>query len=129
MFLNSLSIDFATVKADLSPDPRSEEIAKFTNKDSTCKVLVTTYNLGATGLNMHAEYTSVVCLESPTNFSAFLQAVGRVHRLGQSTLQKVWFLVQDSTIQRWSEFNNTVKILPQIAAQRHDKFWIWQTLL
>ncbi|GIK00118.1 hypothetical protein Aspvir_004136 [Aspergillus viridinutans] len=43
-------------------------------------------------------------------------AVGRVHRLGQRSRQKVWLIFQEHTISRWVECNNMLKALPELAA-------------
>lgn len=86
MFLAALGVDFQVIRAGMSVEARSTAIQQFTNLESTTTVLVTTFNCGALGLNMHANWNA-------------------------------WILFQDHTIQRFTEYNYTNKILPQIAAQ------------
>ncbi|KAJ5162548.1 Helicase C-terminal [Penicillium capsulatum] len=117
MFLAALGVDFQVIRAGMSLEARSTAISQFTNPDSTTTVLVTTFNCGALGLNMHGNCSRIVLLEGSQNYNSVFQTVGRIHRLGQSEAQKAWIVFQDHTIQRFSEHNCTKKILPQIAAQ------------
>ena len=117
MFLAALGIDFVVIRAGMSLDSRTAAVQRFTNPSSTTTVLLTTYNCGALGLNMHAECSRVVLMEAAQNYNNVFQTVGRIHRLGQTQPQKAWLLFQDHTIQRLIEHNSTRKILPQIAAQ------------
>jgi hypothetical protein len=117
MFLAALGVDFQVIRAGMSLEARSTSIELFTNPESTTTVLLTTFNCGALGLNMHANCSRIVLLEGSQNYNSVFQTVGRIHRLGQSEPQKAWILFQDHTIQRFMEYNCTKKILPQIAAQ------------
>ncbi|KAF4242548.1 hypothetical protein CNMCM8980_000506 [Aspergillus fumigatiaffinis] len=97
-----------------------EAAAEFTDTRSSCRILLTSYQCGAHGLILHAECSRVILLEPPLNPNTLFQAVARVHRLGQRSSQKVWSIVQEHTISRWIECNNTLKALPQFSAQLHD---------
>ncbi|CAG8881166.1 unnamed protein product, partial [Penicillium egyptiacum] len=66
---------------------------------------------------MHAQCSRIIVMESALNHNSLFQTIGRIHRLGQRDEQRAWLLFMDHTIQRYMEFNNTTKILPQIAAQ------------
>ncbi|KAJ5689111.1 hypothetical protein N7462_003503 [Penicillium macrosclerotiorum] len=120
MFLDALSLDFVSIRAGMPSEMRTAAIAQFTKEVSTTNVLVTTYNCGATGLNMHANCSRVVLMEPALNFNSLFQTIGRIHRLGQTAPQRAWVFFQDHTIQRWVEYNNTTKVLPQVAAQFYD---------
>ncbi|KAF3022323.1 hypothetical protein E8E15_008695 [Penicillium rubens] len=65
----------------------------------------------------HAPGFRIVLLEAAQNYNGLFQAIGRVHRLGQTVEQKAWYLFQNHTIQRLQEFSCTKKLLPQLAAQ------------
>ncbi|OQE14420.1 hypothetical protein PENFLA_c038G03647 [Penicillium flavigenum] len=86
---------------------RTAAIQRFANPNSTTTVLLTTYNCGALGLNMHAECSRVVLIEAAQNYNRVFQTVGRIHRLGQTQPQKAWLLFQDHTIQRLMKHNST----------------------
>ncbi|KAJ6121236.1 Helicase C-terminal [Penicillium sp. IBT 18751x] len=100
----------------MSLEARTAAIQQFTNPNSTATVLLTTFNCGALGLNMHAHCSRIVLMEGSQNYNSVFQTIGRIHRLRQSEPQKAWILFQDYTIQRFLEYNSTKKILPQIAA-------------
>lgn len=120
MFLHALGLKYVTIAGGSRMADRSDAVAKFTDRRSACTVLLTTYNCGALGLNLHTHCSRLVLMEPSLNFNAEFQAIGRVHRLGQRKPQKVWRLFQDHTISRWIEWNNQRKILPQLAAQHQD---------
>lgn len=120
MFLDALGVEHVTIRSSMSPEPRTIAANKFTSRDSRCDVLITTFNFGATGLNLHENCSRVIVLEPALNINTLLQSVGRVAKgLGQTEPQKVWILFQDHTICRYLEASSTKKALPQIAAELH----------
>ncbi|KAI9370901.1 hypothetical protein BJX61DRAFT_544160 [Aspergillus egyptiacus] len=120
MFLDAISVPFVTIRSTMNETTRSQSVAMFTDVNAQCDVLLTTYQVGAHGLNLHGACANVVLLESANNVSIILQAIGRLHRIGQLLKQKAWLLFQDETIARFIEYNAAKKGLPLIAAQLHD---------
>ncbi|PLB43337.1 hypothetical protein P170DRAFT_481285 [Aspergillus steynii IBT 23096] len=95
----------------------NEEVAHlFDASDSGIAVLLVTFHVGAYGLNLHHNCSRVVVAETPRNMNTLWQAAGRVHRLGQRHEQNVWTLRQALSIERYLDWNNTRKAIPQIAA-------------
>lgn len=117
MFLSATGADFTVIHAGMSVERRSAAIQQFTNPGSTTAVLLTTFNWGSLGLNMHGCCGRIILLEGSQNYNGVFQTVGRTHRLGQAHPQKAWLFFQDHTIQRLMEYNCTRKTLPQLAAQ------------
>lgn len=122
MFVCRLGLRTVSVTASKSPEERAAAVAEFTSARSACQVLITTYNCGATGLNLHASCHVVILLESAPNFNLETQAIGRVHRVGQMHPQRAYRFFQDHTIGRYLHYNNFKKMMPQIAAQYRDVF-------
>lgn len=54
------------------------------------QALVTTFNCGSIGLNLHDHCSRVVIMEPALNLNTLFQAIGRIHRLGQMEPQWVW---------------------------------------
>jgi hypothetical protein len=116
MFLDSLSVDFVSVRSTMQAQERISAVKRFTSGNNRCSALVTTFNCGGTGLNLHDVCARVIVMEPAMNLNTLFQAIDRV----QVSPQKVWILFQNHTFSRYQEHNNTRKILPQIAAQlRH----------
>ncbi|KAJ5394774.1 uncharacterized protein N7487_010678 [Penicillium crustosum] len=82
MFLGTLPLDFMVVRAGIPNSLRSNAIARFNDPSSSTQVLVTTYNCGATGLNIHSQCSRIVLIESALNHNSLFQTIGRIHRLG-----------------------------------------------
>jgi SNF2 family DNA or RNA helicase len=84
MFLAAIGVDFQVIRAGISLEARSAAIQQFTNPESTTTILLTTYNCGVLGLNMHANCSRIVLLEASQNYNSVFQTIGRIHRLGQT---------------------------------------------
>jgi hypothetical protein len=98
-------------------EARAVAINRFNDPSSGCQVLLTTFSCAASGLNLHEACYNIAILEAPLNISTLLQAIGRVHRLGQLHPQKIWILYCEHTFNRYIEWNNTRKFLPQLAGE------------
>lgn len=68
---------------------------------------------------MHSQRSRIILMESALNHNSLFQTIGRIHRLGQREDQRTWILFMDHIFQRYMEFNNTTKVLPQISTQYH----------
>lgn len=55
-------------------------------------------------------------LEPAKNINTELQAIGRIHRLGQEHPQRVWILFTDHSYDRSRQYSNIKKMIQQIAA-------------
>lgn len=126
MFLDSLSIDFVCLRSSTKEAERISAIEHFTNLRNRCVAPLSTYACIGHGINIHKTCPRVICLEGTLDYNMLLQAIGRVHRLGQPAAQKIWIMFQDHTISRYLEWNDARKMTPQVAAQLRKK--ISQTL-
>lgn len=80
------------------PAVKRGEIAQRFNTDSSIRVLLLTTKVGGLGLNLTSADT-VIFLESDYNPHADLQAMDRVHRLGQTKSVNVYRLVTRNSIE------------------------------
>lgn len=122
MVLQRIGLKTVSITAAKSPEERALAAAEFNNPNSVCQVLNTTYNTGGTGLNLHSCCNVVILMEPAPNFNLETQAIGRVHRIGQTRPQRAYRLFQDHTINRYITGNNFRKMLPQLAAQFAEPF-------
>lgn len=111
-----------SITASKGPEERAAAVAEFTSPRSACQVLVTTYNCGATGLNLRNSCYVAILMESAPNYNLEAQAIRRLHRIGQKRPQRAYRLFQDHTIARYLHNNNFKKMMPQIAVQCRDTF-------
>src|SRR2546430_583764 len=117
VFLDNLGMDVEVIRSQMDQEARAMAINRFNDPSSGCQILLTTFSCAASGLNLHEACYNVVVLEAPLNISTLLQAIGRVHRLGQLFPQKIWVLFCEHTFNRYIEWNNTRKFLPQLAGE------------
>ncbi|KAK2883375.1 hypothetical protein FQN49_000015 [Arthroderma sp. PD_2] len=108
------------------PSPTRMELSKGTRRfnDSTkqCDVLLTTYACGAVGLNLHKACHSVVLLEPALNINTTLQAIGRIHRLGQRFEQEVRIIFNRHSWDRYIEYNSAKKMVCQLVSDNPEVF-------
>ncbi|KAL4886442.1 P-loop containing nucleoside triphosphate hydrolase protein [Aspergillus karnatakaensis] len=122
MFVDSLGLVYTTILGGMDVDTRAESMRYFTDPNSHCQLLLTTLLMCALGLNLRESCSRTILLKTPPNLNTLLPAIGRVHRLGQTNKQKVRVLFGEHTIERYLEYNNTKKALPQLAADLDGKF-------
>ena len=71
------------MRASHSHEDRNEAIEAMNDAEDETKVLVTTYDIGGPGVNIHKACHHGIVLQLPRNFSEFYQAIMRLPRLGQ----------------------------------------------
>ncbi|KAI9035035.1 uncharacterized protein KD926_004699 [Aspergillus affinis] len=116
MFLHALGVEVTTIVAGMTTDERAHAANTFNAPDSGVSVLVTSFQTGAVGINLHDQCSRAIFMEPPQGVNGALQAMGRLHRLGQRYPQKVWILSQVQSFDAHVEDSNILKALPQVAA-------------
>ena len=77
-----LRIDVVVITAHQKPEERDRIIDRFNGDDDSAMVLIMTYAVGSTGLNLQHRCWRVHVIESAHNLGTLAQAVGRARRLG-----------------------------------------------
>jgi SNF2 family DNA or RNA helicase len=85
----------------MSAEDLAGAVAAFNDPNSDCQALTTTYNCGGTVLNLHSWCTVIILVEPALNLNLETQAIGRIHRIGQTRPLKAYRLFQDHTICRY----------------------------
>jgi hypothetical protein len=122
MVLRRIGIKSCSITATMPAQDRAAAVAVFNDPNSDCQALTTTYNCGGTVLNLHSWCTVIILVEPALNLNLETQAIGRIHRIGQTRPQKAYRLFQDHTICRYYTGNNLLKMVPQLAAQYPETF-------
>lgn len=91
--LKACDIKYQRIMASMNETTRNGNISKFL-EDDDCKVLLISDSLGSMGLNLQkANY--IFFMELPMGADKYKQAIGRVHRMGQTNRTYVYhFLVE-----------------------------------
>ncbi|GLI77524.1 hypothetical protein PoHVEF18_005814 [Penicillium ochrochloron] len=122
MFLVAMGIKYRRIHPGLLPQNRVDIVASFKSAESEARVLLTTYRCGSLGLNDHRAFSNLVLMEPDQHINGQFQAIDRIHRIGQQQPQRVWILFMEHTINRYIDYKNIEKILPQIAGEQHHNF-------
>jgi hypothetical protein len=101
----------------MEPLERLDTIKKFNDPDSGVDVLVTSLLSSSFGLNLQYCCNHLVILAAAENANVILQVIGRLRRLGQTKMQKVWVVTLARSYDNLLQHNQTVKILAQIAGE------------
>lgn len=79
--LRSLLIDARVMHAGLSNKAKSDMASEFNDANSSFKIIIMMYDVGATGLNLHIACNRVLCLTIARSRAQELQVGGRAHRV------------------------------------------------
>jgi SNF2 family DNA or RNA helicase len=67
MLLHALSLDFASITSPMGVADRTEAINRFNDPENNCSVFITTYTLGAFGMNLQSNCSRLVLMISAMN--------------------------------------------------------------
>ncbi|EZF68463.1 hypothetical protein A7C99_4982 [Trichophyton rubrum] len=109
------------ISADPSVSEREHLVQAFTTDPERVMVLVCSYNVSSTGLNLQKLCRNVVIFSPPTSKASQDQAIGRVKRLGQTHVVHVYEIrVRDSFNIR-QVISNITKAVPALVADLNSR--------
>ncbi|EGD97711.1 hypothetical protein TESG_05112 [Trichophyton tonsurans CBS 112818] len=121
--LQLVGIDAKILSADLSVSEREHLVQAFTTDPERVMVLVCSYNVSSTGLNLQKLCRNVVIFSPPTSKASQDQAIGRVKRLGQTHVVHVYEIrVRDSFNIR-QVITNITKAVPALVADLNSRIF------
>jgi hypothetical protein len=121
-FFKVLCFKTLGLRAGMSLGERAHTAARFNDPADDGQILVVTYATCSVGLNLHGSCSDMVMVEVAMSANTVLQAIGRIHRLGQSNEQRVWILSGTNTFDRFVEYNQAKKMIGQIIGMGHSAF-------
>ncbi|EFR05557.1 hypothetical protein MGYG_08572 [Nannizzia gypsea CBS 118893] len=122
LLLDLLEFKALVIHAGMDADEREQAARNFNDPAHDCQVLLTTYACGGVGLNLHGDCNTVILVEPALNVNTIIQAIGRLHRLGQQQEQEVFILFLQHSWDRFIEHNSAKKMVGQIVADNADMF-------
>lgn len=105
------------LKSNMSQEERTAAIDKFNDPKSDVDVMLFTSALGGVSLNLQSAAARIIIMELPINFYLVLQILGRVNRIGQRWLQKVWMLWVDHSFDQIALHRIFKKIVASLAGE------------
>lgn len=117
--LNLAGISCDVYHADLTSSQRSALVKGF-NEGPYPMVLVCSYYVNSAGCNMQEQCRNVHLLCTPMGIPIATQAVGRVRRLGQQKLVKVYEYRLEKSFDEEMVNNNIAKAIPALALSLND---------
>jgi SNF2 family DNA or RNA helicase len=114
-YIHNLGLEFFRLDGSIKAEDREMAIRSFNCSTSTCKIFLISTRAGGVGINLQAADT-IILYDSDWNPQQDLQAMSRVHRLGQTKSVLVLRLVTvsneiDQSIQKRINFTIEEKIL------------------
>jgi hypothetical protein len=123
--LNLAGISCAVYHAELTSAQRRELLKAF-NESSDPMVLVCSYYVNSAGSNMQHQCRNVHLLCTPMGMPIAAQAIGRVRRLGQTRIVKVYEYHLEKSFDQHMISNNISKAMPALALSLNDTNWNFQ---
>lgn len=110
--LKLVGLPVATISSSMNAQTRAATMDAWNAPDSTLRVLVLNTNVSSAGLNCHINCSVGIITSFIWNIAMYLQALGRLFRLGQKEAVK-WFLLRVAgTINDWNEERMLRKVCP-----------------
>lgn len=79
--LRAALVDARTLHSALEPSERDTLVNEFNDPQSTLRVLITTYDMGSVGLNLHHACNRVILTSPGRSWAQEAQAAGRALRV------------------------------------------------
>jgi SNF2 family DNA or RNA helicase len=115
MYLRMFGIPYLAIRSSTELNDRLVVMAQFNDLKDENLILVTTFRTCSLGINLQESCCNMVILEPAKNINTLLQAIGRIHRVGQTREQNIVVLFANGTFNRWQEFQQSKKMIAQIA--------------
>lgn len=122
ILLRVLGYNVKSIRGGMPTKKRTLVAREFNKPKSEIQVLVVTYYSCSVGQSVQKNCHNVVLLEPALSLNSTLQAIGRMHRLGQSKRQRVWILSGANTFDRYIEYKQSEKFLDRLVGQGHAVF-------
>jgi hypothetical protein len=117
------NIDVRVLHAELKSNERQEMIHEFVTKPKNAMVLVCSFYINSSGSNLQGLCRNVHLWDIPMSEALLMQAIGRVRRLGQKRIVKVYdYTVLNSFNIKQLE-NNLAKMIPGLVAELSDELF------
>lgn len=81
--LTLAGFDIESIMAIHDSDKRRKALARFNDADSRCKFLVTNFDIGGQGINVHQAASNGYVVQLAHTMDIIVQAMGRLTRIGQ----------------------------------------------
>lgn len=121
--LRLAGIDAHVYHADLDANDREKLLHQLNNKEGAYTVLICSCYVGSAGSNLQRLCRNSHQFDVPMSESIRMQAIGRIHRLGQSKIVKVYDYVVDHSFNVRQIAKNIKKAIPGMAAQLSPEFF------
>ena len=112
-----MGFEILSLRASMSQSERTETIDKFNNADANVHALVTSLKVSSFGLNLQSCCSKLIIMAVAPNVNTVIQIIGRLHRLGQSSIQKVWIVTQARSYDNFLQFEQANKMVTQLAGE------------
>lgn len=116
-FLNFKGVEVCRIDGSIAQDERDDEIKEFNTKDTKKQVFLISTRAGGLGINLTAADT-VIIFDNDWNPQMDLQAIDRVHRIGQDKPIKIFrFLINNSVEEILLAKSHSKRFLEKIVIQ------------
>lgn len=121
--LKLLQQDVHQLRADLKKDERDTLIHDFDKDPDRVKILICSYMVSASGLNLHGHCRTVIEFEPAPSEGIRKQVLGRVQRIGQKRWVRHVSLMTKNSFNTRQEASSLLKSLPALMTQLNMEVW------
>ncbi|KAJ5181125.1 hypothetical protein N7491_000679 [Penicillium cf. griseofulvum] len=118
--LRAALVDARTLHSALEPSERDTLVNKFNDPQSTLRVLITTYDIGSVGLNLHHACNRVILTSPGRSWAQEAQAAGRALRITSEFPLTVVRVATPNSHDQFRDSKQAEKACLQLAINRQD---------
>ena len=115
LFLLMVNIEFVSIRSVHTQAQRDQVVSDFNDPAHPAKVCVTSYRCSSTSSNLQKSCHNIVMLEVPGSGCTTNQTIGRVWRMGQKFVAKIYLLTTDLTYDQVIQSRAAKKYYTQLA--------------
>lgn len=102
-----------SLRSNLDASERKKIIDDFNNPQGRLHAILLNIKSSCSGLNLHFNCSDIIICCVADNVNQVLQALGRVHRIGQRLPQRIWIITLNHSYDQILQCFQTTKMVSQ----------------
>jgi Helicase conserved C-terminal domain len=117
LVVQNIGFNTVSLRSSMDAGERAATIDRFNDPNSDIDVLTTSFGTSSFGLNLQYSCNNLIIMAVAQNVNLILQIIGRIHRLGQTKIQRVWIVTLCRSYDNFLQWDQTNKMVAQLAGE------------
>jgi SNF2-related domain/Helicase conserved C-terminal domain len=113
----NIGLNVVSLRSSMDAGERASAVDQFNDPNSDVNSLLTSTKASTYGLNLQHNCSDLIIMCVTENINMVVQILGRIHRLGQGSIQRVWIVTQARSWDNILQYDQTHKMISQLAGE------------